>query len=236
MYVPCILAGGVILTWFKSMRTLFGRLKKKKSGQAVKPTTACQGWTLKCFKFLEAHLTILTDTHQVGKVVVPVEVEEEEEEVGDDDNTASLASARISSQVHIGTQPSTSQAGPSQACDRKPKAATNTSTGKRVYDAILKLAAWLTINTGVQDHPASAVEDRNNPHLTFLPVDGPEGVQAFRGAVDRVHAGVLPDDSALQAAQAQQLVPPPPPHLHSILQCSYTSSQLSCTPQVHFYR
>ena len=62
MYVPCILAGGAILTWFKSMRTVFGKLKKKKSGQAVKPITTHQVWTLRCFKFLEAHVTIWTDT------------------------------------------------------------------------------------------------------------------------------------------------------------------------------
>ena len=74
-------------------------------------------------------------------VVVPAEVEEEEEEEGgDDDNAAILASARSSSQVRSGTQPSTSQAGPSQAHDRRPRAGSSTSTGKRVDEAILKLA------------------------------------------------------------------------------------------------
>ena len=62
MYVPCILPGGAILTWFKSMRTVFGKLKKKKPGQVVKPTTARQEWTLRSFKFPEAYLTIQTDT------------------------------------------------------------------------------------------------------------------------------------------------------------------------------
>ena len=74
------------------MRTLFGRLKKKKSGQALKPTSARQVWTLTDFKFLEAHLTIRMDTRQLGKVVVPMEMEEEEEG-GDDDDAASLACA-----------------------------------------------------------------------------------------------------------------------------------------------
>ena len=73
MYVPCILSGNAVLIWFKSMRTLFGRLKKKKSGQALKPTTARQVWTLT--DFLEAHLTICMDTRQLGKVVVPAEME-----------------------------------------------------------------------------------------------------------------------------------------------------------------
>ena len=72
------LAGGAILTWFKSMRIVFGKLKKKKSGQAVKPTTAREMWTLRCFKFIEAHLTIWTNTHQLSKVMLPMLVEEEE--------------------------------------------------------------------------------------------------------------------------------------------------------------
>ena len=104
MYVPCILSGNAVLTWFKSMGMLFGCLKKKKTGQALKPTTARQVWTLTSFKFLEAHLTIRMDTRQLGKVVVPtvpalpVEVEEEEEEEeeeegGDDNNAASVVGA-----------------------------------------------------------------------------------------------------------------------------------------------
>ena len=32
--------------------------------------------TLRCFKFLEANLTIQTDTRQLGKVTLPTEVEE----------------------------------------------------------------------------------------------------------------------------------------------------------------
>ena len=83
---------------------LFGRLKKKRSGQALKPMTARQVWTLTNFKFLEAHLTICTDTRHLGTVVVPAEVEEEEN-AGDDDDAPSLASARSSSQVPSGMQP-----------------------------------------------------------------------------------------------------------------------------------
>ena len=47
----------------------------------------------------------------------------------------------------------------SQARDRKPMPATSTSTGKRVDEATLKLAEWLTVNTGVQDRLASAIQD-----------------------------------------------------------------------------
>ena len=77
MYVPCILSGNAVPTWFKSMRMLFGRLKENKSGHALKPTPAWQVWTLNSFKFLEAHLMIRMDTRRLGKVVVPTEEEEE---------------------------------------------------------------------------------------------------------------------------------------------------------------
>ena len=62
MYVPCILSGTAVSTWFKSMRTLFGRLKKTKSGQAAKANTARQLWTLQNFQFPEAHLAIRMET------------------------------------------------------------------------------------------------------------------------------------------------------------------------------
>ena len=107
MYVPCILPGRELLTWFKSMRTVFGKLKKKKSGQMVKLTTARQEWTVRSFKFLEAHLTIRTDTRQFGKFALPMDVEEEE---GDD--AVSLGSARSSSQPPSASQPSMSEARP----------------------------------------------------------------------------------------------------------------------------
>ena len=46
MFVPCILSGTAITTWFKSMQTLLGYLKKKtKLGQAAKSHTARQSWT-----------------------------------------------------------------------------------------------------------------------------------------------------------------------------------------------
>ena len=43
----------------------------------------------------------------------------------------------------------------------------STSTGKRVDGAILKLAEWLSLNTGVQDCLASAVQESSNPCLAF---------------------------------------------------------------------
>ena len=67
MSFHCIRSGSAIRTWFKSMCTVFGKLKRK-SGQAAKANTVHQDWTMKLFKFLESHLTIWTDTRQLGKV------------------------------------------------------------------------------------------------------------------------------------------------------------------------
>ena len=68
MCVPCILSAGAFKTWYQSMRTLFGRLKKKTSGQAAKQLTARQRWTKENFGFLAAHLVIRADHSQLGKV------------------------------------------------------------------------------------------------------------------------------------------------------------------------
>ena len=52
MFAPCILAGTHVNTWFKSMRTLYGRLTKpKSSGQAPKVLTVTQCWMASNFKF-----------------------------------------------------------------------------------------------------------------------------------------------------------------------------------------
>ena len=109
MYFPCIISGVAIWTWFKSMRTVFGKLKKK-SGQAAKATTAQQDWPMRSFKFLEAHLTIRTDTRQLGKV--PQQMEEE----ADDDDASSV---RSSGQLPSASQASSSQAGPSHVKDSR---------------------------------------------------------------------------------------------------------------------
>ena len=91
MCVPCILSGGAIRTWYQSMRTLFGRLKKKTSGQGAKQLTARQHWTKENFSFLSSHLVIWAEHSQLGKVptpVLPVDPEGEDER-GDDEDAIS---------------------------------------------------------------------------------------------------------------------------------------------------
>ena len=91
MCVPCILSAIVVKT-FQSMRTLFGQLKKKTSGQGAKPLTARQKWTKANFSFLSAHHS------QLGKVQTPaLQVDlEGEDEGGDDEDAASVASSQPS--------------------------------------------------------------------------------------------------------------------------------------------
>ena len=71
MCAPCILSALAVKTWFQSMRMLFGQLKKKTSGQAAKPLTARQKWTMVNFQFLSAHQCIRADHSQLGRVHTP---------------------------------------------------------------------------------------------------------------------------------------------------------------------
>lgn len=50
------LRGKDIMLWFKSQRTIYGRLKKKKSGHAPQSLTARQRWVLRTFSFLSPYL------------------------------------------------------------------------------------------------------------------------------------------------------------------------------------
>ena len=108
-------------------------------------------------------------------------------------------------------QPSTSQPSPSQARDRRPKATTSTSTGKRVDKAILKLAECLTINTGVQDRLASTIQEGSNPHLAFCHWMGLEACKLS----EELWTGFMQESfqmiQCFRQLQAQQPVPPPPP-------------------------
>ena len=121
------------------------------------------------------------------------------EEEGDDDDAVSLGSAHSSSQLPSASQPSTYQAGSSQIREKRPKAWS--TTGVRVNEAILKLAGHMALNTSVQDQLASAVQEGSNEWLAFFQWMGLEVcMQLVSGAVDRFHAGLIPDDHPPQAA------------------------------------
>ena len=100
---------------------------------------------MKSFHFLEVHLTIRTDTSQLSKAPQPMEVEEE----ADDDDVLSVGSLCSSSQPLSASQPSLFQVVPSQVRSSRHKALS--TTGKRVDEAILKLAERMASITSMQD-------------------------------------------------------------------------------------
>ena len=210
MYVPRILSDSAVSTWFKSMWTLFGCLKKQtKLGQPAKPKTARQQWTLVNFQFISAHLSIWMDTSQLSRVSAPrLQLDlEEEEEGGDDDDAAS----RNSSQAPSTQLPNMAQASPSQApCDRRPRPASNGS-GTCADEAILKLADCLSQNTGVQYRLATAVQESPKPCLAFCQWIGVEmsklDEEQWTGFMHKVFNLV----ECYRTFQAQQPAPPHPP-------------------------
>ena len=62
------ISGRELWQWLQSMRTMFGKLHKKKSGQARSLLTARQQWILDNFSFLTAHLLPKTKTRELGQV------------------------------------------------------------------------------------------------------------------------------------------------------------------------
>ena len=97
MCVTCILSGGAFRNWYNRMRTLFGRLKKKTSGEAAKQLTARQRWTKDNFSFLSSHIIIWAQHSQLGNVLtpaLPVDLEGEDEG-GDDADAISVASSQL---------------------------------------------------------------------------------------------------------------------------------------------
>ena len=67
---PLGISGNDLFLWFKSLRSMFGRLQKKKSGQARTNFTARQQWVFDNFAFLKSHIVIRTDHKQLGQLTV----------------------------------------------------------------------------------------------------------------------------------------------------------------------
>ena len=104
---------------------------------------------MKFFKFLESHLTIRTNTRQLG--TVPQVLKEEEE--ADDDDASSVCS---SSQPLSSAQASSSQAGHSHVKDSRstrPKALN--TTAKRVDETTLQIVDQMSLTQSVQDQLAA---------------------------------------------------------------------------------
>ena len=149
-----------VATWLKSMRTLYGHLKKlPASGQAPRVLTARQQWMMSNLQFLVTHMSIHTAHRQLGKVTVapPVTVVE-----GDDDeeDAISVTSSHAPSQLAT-----TSKAGSQPPLDRRsPQPA---SGGKKVDNAILSLLDRMKDNTAIQNRLQSAEQEASRPCVAF---------------------------------------------------------------------
>ena len=60
--------GQQLKTWFTNMRTMFGKMLRRKSRQGAKPWTARQTWCLERFNFLKKHVQVRTTAIQMGSV------------------------------------------------------------------------------------------------------------------------------------------------------------------------
>ena len=89
MFVLCILALTDVATWLKSMRTLYGCLRKlPASGQPPKVLTARQRWMMSNLQFLLTHMSVCAPDSQLGKITVASTVTVVE---GDDDDEDAIS-------------------------------------------------------------------------------------------------------------------------------------------------
>ena len=64
------LSSDIIWGWFRNMRTVYGKLKKKKSGQAAETMTPRQQWTTRRLAFLDSHLKVVGESRKLGHVSI----------------------------------------------------------------------------------------------------------------------------------------------------------------------
>ena len=152
MCVPCILSGSDVKMWYNSNRTMYGRLKKKTSGQAAKKLTARQQWNRDNFGFLQAHLVICAEHSKLVKVTIPaLPVDPEgEDEGGEDNDAASVASSQL---------PVSSQDAPTHPHDRRPPRPAASGSGRMLDEAMMKLVDKITENTCVLDRLQFTVQE-----------------------------------------------------------------------------
>ncbi|KAK4320402.1 hypothetical protein Pmani_008711 [Petrolisthes manimaculis] len=156
------ITGMVIWTWFKSMRTIYGKLKKQKFGQVKKPLTSRAKWTIDSFQFLETHLVRRLKTKHMDKVT-----DHNYEKVHDEDSESEVSDSSSLQQRHI--QPSTSHQG-----IRRGSTGT-TGTVSRVEEPIIELIDPLsTVTTVQEDMQSVGVRTNNNNRMAFCQWMGQE--------------------------------------------------------------
>jgi len=134
-----------IMTWFRNMRTIYGKLKKKKSGQSAKALTARQQWTHDKFAFLEHHLLVRAQTRVLGGA--EAEGEEEESDQPDDGSDQPLAAPSASAPA---------------ATEPKPK---KKADSKAVDEAIVTMVDRINSKVSVTEKLDTTLASQNNRSL-----------------------------------------------------------------------
>ena len=133
------MTGTELAVWFKSQRTIYGRLNKKKSGQAKGSLTARQKWVTDNFSFLKSHIVVRSEMKQLGNI--PHNSDDDDDE--DDDLEDSMSQTAGEIQQHItesddrpppSSRPTSSQNGKTVAPKGK-----GSRKHRQLDDAILKL-------------------------------------------------------------------------------------------------
>lgn len=141
-----------VITWFKTMRTVYGKLRKKR-GQAEKITTMRQKWTLNNFAFLDSHLSVRTERRRPGAATASAE-------------TAPPASEGEESDSNNHLPPSTNSQASASSCPRQPPKAA-AGGRQQLEDAIMQLASRLSDRNGVPSAIESAPYISRNPRAAF---------------------------------------------------------------------
>ena len=108
------------------------------------------------FSFLDSHVTVRTQTSQLGRLTVPAPASG----VNEDDDTISVTSSQAPNQVATSSQGASQQphdTGSPQA----------SSGVRRVDDAILSLVEQMNVNTAIQDHLQTAEQEASRPRVAF---------------------------------------------------------------------
>ena len=158
--------GKEVFLWYKSQRTIYGRLKKKKSGEGAKAKTARQEWLLRAFSFLGSHVVIRSERRQLGSIPVPdvPDVDEEEEQEEE-------AAEEEASEPTQPTEPAASQPAASKAKSRG-KGKSKSKSGGHMEDFMRNIAEQVTGTVHLQEQVARAAQGKYRPQSHVGQLDG----------------------------------------------------------------
>ena len=207
------------------MRTVYGKLRRTKSGQARKPLTARQSWTLLSFQFLKQHVSVRTFTRQLGQMPEVPEVLEEESDIelpADDEQPAvtDSQSSHSSQSLPSQSQGASTSLGSSEAVAPRTSRSGRSAT-KKMDDVMLSIADHLKGSANVATHVQSLMQtltDEKQAWFQWLAIEARkldnDSWNAYRTDTYQLLHKYL-------TAQAHKVQPPQAvPHQHASLQPS----------------